>query len=158
MKAEELRKSEARARIQKIIVDDDDDNLGFYAVHPNTIYIPVSQNVEPKDSLIMGDGHINTTPETRRRLVKIVVLDERKIPSQSFPIPFLPLSPFREFYRILLTRGGFSGFWKIHGSILWKDKAMPTISIDDLQSSLHKVGNLLSLSLCELKSILLFVP
>ncbi|GJR31132.1 reverse transcriptase domain-containing protein [Tanacetum coccineum] len=41
----------------------------------------------------------------------------------------------------------FSGFWKIHGSILWKDKAMPTISIDDLQSSLHKVGNLLSLSL-----------
>ncbi|GJZ29806.1 reverse transcriptase domain-containing protein [Tanacetum coccineum] len=41
----------------------------------------------------------------------------------------------------------FSGFWKLHGSILWKDKAMPTISIDDLQSSLHKVGNLLSLSL-----------
>ncbi|GJY66136.1 hypothetical protein Tco_0468374 [Tanacetum coccineum] len=30
--------------------DDDDDNLGFYAVHPNTIHIPVSQNVEPKDS------------------------------------------------------------------------------------------------------------
>ncbi|GJZ71183.1 reverse transcriptase domain-containing protein [Tanacetum coccineum] len=32
----------------------------------------------------------------------------------------------------------FSGFWKIHGSILWKNKAIPTISIDDLQSSLHK--------------------
>ncbi|GJS68791.1 hypothetical protein Tco_0683356, partial [Tanacetum coccineum] len=32
----------------------------------------------------------------------------------------------------------FSGFWKIHGSNLWKDKAMPTISIDDLQFSLHK--------------------
>ncbi|GJT65961.1 hypothetical protein Tco_1017441 [Tanacetum coccineum] len=32
----------------------------------------------------------------------------------------------------------FSGFWKIHGSILWKDKAIPTISIDGLQSSLHK--------------------
>ncbi|GJU36695.1 hypothetical protein Tco_1185049 [Tanacetum coccineum] len=31
--AEELRKSEARARIQKIIIDDDDDNLGFYAVY-----------------------------------------------------------------------------------------------------------------------------
>ncbi|GJT78132.1 hypothetical protein Tco_1044857 [Tanacetum coccineum] len=29
--AEELRKSEARARSQKIIIDDDDDNLGFYA-------------------------------------------------------------------------------------------------------------------------------
>ncbi|GJV84652.1 hypothetical protein Tco_1524550 [Tanacetum coccineum] len=41
----------------------------------------------------------------------------------------------------------FSGFWKIHGSKLWKDKAIPTISIDDLQSSLHKMGNLLSLSL-----------
>ncbi|GKE99585.1 hypothetical protein Tco_0022936 [Tanacetum coccineum] len=41
----------------------------------------------------------------------------------------------------------FSGFWKIQGSILWKNKAMPTISIDDLQSSLHKLGNLLSLSL-----------
>ncbi|GJS57861.1 ribonuclease H-like domain-containing protein [Tanacetum coccineum] len=62
--AEELRESEARARIQKIIIDDDDDDLGFYAVHPNTIHTPVSQNVEPKDSLIMGDGHINTTPET----------------------------------------------------------------------------------------------
>ncbi|GJS74915.1 putative ribonuclease H-like domain-containing protein [Tanacetum coccineum] len=42
---------------------------------------------------------------------------------------------------------GFSGFWKIHGSKLWKDNRMPTISIDGLQSSLHKVGNLLSLSL-----------
>ncbi|GJQ97408.1 hypothetical protein Tco_0008547 [Tanacetum coccineum] len=27
---EELRESEARARIQKIIIDDDDDDLGFY--------------------------------------------------------------------------------------------------------------------------------
>ncbi|GJS59092.1 hypothetical protein Tco_0653876 [Tanacetum coccineum] len=33
----------------------------------------------------------------------------------------------------------FSGFWRIHGSKLWKNKAMPTISIDGLQSSLHKV-------------------
>ncbi|GJY55825.1 reverse transcriptase domain-containing protein [Tanacetum coccineum] len=41
----------------------------------------------------------------------------------------------------------FSGFWRIHGSKLWKNKAMPTISIDGLQSSLHKVGNLISLSL-----------
>ncbi|GJT26532.1 hypothetical protein Tco_0906807 [Tanacetum coccineum] len=48
--AEELRESEARARIQKSIIDDDDDDLGFYAVHPNTIHTPVSQNVEPKDS------------------------------------------------------------------------------------------------------------
>ncbi|GJR64848.1 hypothetical protein Tco_0010913 [Tanacetum coccineum] len=43
---------------------------------------------------------------------------------------------------------GFSGFWKLHGSILWKDKAIPTISIDGLQSSLHKWenSNLLSLA------------
>ncbi|GJY85623.1 hypothetical protein Tco_0499649 [Tanacetum coccineum] len=40
--AEELRESEARARIQKIIIDDDDDDLGFYAVHPNTIHTAVS--------------------------------------------------------------------------------------------------------------------
>ncbi|GJU08705.1 hypothetical protein Tco_1125135 [Tanacetum coccineum] len=71
--AEELRKSEARARSQKIIIDDDDDDLGFYAVHPNTIHIPVSQNVEPKDSLIMGDGHINTTPETETISVETLV-------------------------------------------------------------------------------------
>ncbi|GJS46879.1 hypothetical protein Tco_0597000 [Tanacetum coccineum] len=71
--AEELRESEARARSQKIIIDDDDDNLGFYAVHPNTIHIPVSQNVEPKDSLIMGDGHINTIPETETISVETLV-------------------------------------------------------------------------------------
>ncbi|GJW60452.1 reverse transcriptase domain-containing protein [Tanacetum coccineum] len=34
------------------------------------------------------------------------------------------------------------GFWKLHGSILWKDKAIPTVSIDGLQSSLHKMGKL----------------
>ncbi|GJT30104.1 reverse transcriptase domain-containing protein [Tanacetum coccineum] len=33
----------------------------------------------------------------------------------------------------------FSGFWKIHGSILWKNKAVPTISIDGLQSSHHEI-------------------
>ncbi|GJU55774.1 hypothetical protein Tco_1229488 [Tanacetum coccineum] len=71
--AEELRESEARARSQKIIIDDDDDDLGFYAVHPNTIHTPVSQNVEPKDSLIMGDGHINTTPETETISVETLV-------------------------------------------------------------------------------------
>ncbi|GJW17844.1 hypothetical protein Tco_0025280 [Tanacetum coccineum] len=71
--AEEFRESEARARIQKIIIDDDDDDLGFYAVHPNTIHTPVSQNVEPKDSLIMGDGHINTTPETETISVETLV-------------------------------------------------------------------------------------
>ncbi|GJZ51738.1 GTP-binding protein OBGC, chloroplastic [Tanacetum coccineum] len=70
--AEELRESEARARIQKIIIDDDDD-LGFYAVHPNTIHTPVLQNVEPKDSFIMGDGYINTTPETETISVETLV-------------------------------------------------------------------------------------
>ncbi|GJT04147.1 hypothetical protein Tco_0838609 [Tanacetum coccineum] len=62
-----------RARIQKIIIDDDDDDLGFYAVHPNTTHTPVSQNIEPKDSLIMGDGHINTTPETETISVETLV-------------------------------------------------------------------------------------
>ncbi|GJV85709.1 retrovirus-related pol polyprotein from transposon TNT 1-94, partial [Tanacetum coccineum] len=42
--------------------DDDDDDLGFYAVHPNTIHIPVSQTIEPKDSLIMGDFHMGASP------------------------------------------------------------------------------------------------
>ncbi|GKB55968.1 hypothetical protein Tco_0912154 [Tanacetum coccineum] len=72
-KAEELRESEARARIQKSIIDDDDDNLGFYAVHPNTIHTPVSQNVEPKDLLIMGDGHINTISEMETISVETLV-------------------------------------------------------------------------------------
>ncbi|GJS46875.1 hypothetical protein Tco_0596996 [Tanacetum coccineum] len=58
--------------------DDDDDNLGFYAVHPNTIHIPVSQNVEPKDSLIMGDGHINT----RTKVIKSSVENLVPIPSE----------------------------------------------------------------------------
>ncbi|GJT05613.1 hypothetical protein Tco_0840075 [Tanacetum coccineum] len=71
--AKEFRESEARARRRKIIIDDDDDDLGFYAVHPNTIHIPVLQNVEPKDSLIMGDGHINTTPETEAISVETLV-------------------------------------------------------------------------------------
>ncbi|GJT41062.1 hypothetical protein Tco_0940927, partial [Tanacetum coccineum] len=71
--AEELRESEARARIQKIIIDDDDDDLGFYAVHPNTIHTFVSQNVEPKDSLIIGDRHINTTPKTETISVETLV-------------------------------------------------------------------------------------
>ncbi|GJS30202.1 hypothetical protein Tco_0490822 [Tanacetum coccineum] len=71
--AKELREFEARARSRKIIIDDDDDDLGFYAVHPNTIHTPVSQNVEPKDSLIMGDGHINTTPETETISVETLV-------------------------------------------------------------------------------------
>ncbi|GJX32199.1 hypothetical protein Tco_0242054 [Tanacetum coccineum] len=55
--AEELRESEARARIQKIIIDDD---LGFYAVHPNTIHTP-----EPDNFLSMGEEHLDTTLSVR---------------------------------------------------------------------------------------------
>ncbi|GJX82162.1 hypothetical protein Tco_0331643 [Tanacetum coccineum] len=68
--AKELRESEARVQSRKIIIDDDDDDLGFYAVHPNTIHIPVSQNVEPKDSLIMGDEHINILRKQRRIVIE----------------------------------------------------------------------------------------
>ncbi|GJV07115.1 hypothetical protein Tco_1344771, partial [Tanacetum coccineum] len=71
--AKELRESEARVQSRKIIIDDDDDDLGFYAVHSNTIHIPFSQNVEPKDSFIMGDGHINITPETETNNVETLV-------------------------------------------------------------------------------------
>ncbi|GJV75535.1 hypothetical protein Tco_1507119 [Tanacetum coccineum] len=48
----------------------------------------------------------------------------------------------------ILVWGGFV-FGSLQGQILWKDKAIPTISIDGLQSSLHnwENSNLLSLSL-----------
>ncbi|GJV94404.1 hypothetical protein Tco_1545981 [Tanacetum coccineum] len=51
-------------------------------------------------------------------------------------------------------------FRMLHGSILWKDNVIPTISIDGLQSSLHKKenSNLLSLFFIELTSILLARP
>ncbi|GKB62599.1 hypothetical protein Tco_0918785 [Tanacetum coccineum] len=60
---------------------------------------------------------------------------------------FDPLHPPLMDFNVTKAFSGFSGFWKLHGSKLWKDKAIPTISIDGLQSSLHKMGNLLSLSL-----------
>ncbi|GJS32696.1 hypothetical protein Tco_0531078 [Tanacetum coccineum] len=86
---------EARARIHKSIIDDDDDDLGFYAVHPNTIHTPVSQNVEPKDSLIMGDGHINTTPETE--MISVETLVSNPSESDDFSLGELahlaPISP-----------------------------------------------------------------
>ncbi|GJS43551.1 hypothetical protein Tco_0568594 [Tanacetum coccineum] len=67
--AEELRKSEARARIQKIIVDDDDDNLGFMRFQSEYEHTPFSPNVEPKDLLIMEDKANNTTPKTETIIV-----------------------------------------------------------------------------------------
>ncbi|GJS58408.1 hypothetical protein Tco_0653192 [Tanacetum coccineum] len=67
---------------------------------------------------------------------------------------FDPLHPPLMDFHVTKAFFGFSGFWKLHGSILWKDKAMPTISIDGFQSSLHKVGNLI-LVFIELTSILL---
>ncbi|GJT27570.1 hypothetical protein Tco_0907845 [Tanacetum coccineum] len=51
---------------------------------------------------------------------------------------FDPLHPPLMTFNVTKAFFGFSGFWKLHGSILWKDKAIPTISIDGLQSSLHK--------------------
>ncbi|GJX63418.1 reverse transcriptase domain-containing protein [Tanacetum coccineum] len=52
---------------------------------------------------------------------------------------FDPLHPPLIDFHVTKALSGFSGFWRIHGSRLWKNKAMPTISIDGLQSSLHKV-------------------
>ncbi|GKE91977.1 hypothetical protein Tco_1573072, partial [Tanacetum coccineum] len=56
--------------------------------------------------------------------------------------------------------GSFPDFGSFMVQILWKDKAIPTISIDGLQSSLHKWENsyLLSLFFIELTSILLARP
>ncbi|GJQ95199.1 reverse transcriptase domain-containing protein [Tanacetum coccineum] len=73
---------------------------------------------------------------------------------------FDPLHPPLMDFNVTKAFFGFSGFWKLHGSILWKDKAIPTISIDGLQSSLHKWenSNLLSLFFIELTSILLARP
>ncbi|GJY34473.1 hypothetical protein Tco_0418942 [Tanacetum coccineum] len=51
---------------------------------------------------------------------------------------FDPLHPPLMDFNVTKAFSGFSGFWKLHGSKLWKDKAIPTISIDGLQSSLHK--------------------
>ncbi|GJZ10338.1 hypothetical protein Tco_0545097 [Tanacetum coccineum] len=55
---------------------------------------------------------------------------------------------------------GFPDFGSFMVQKLWKDKAIPTISIDGLQSSLHKWenSNLLSLFFIELTSILLARP
>ncbi|GJR67382.1 hypothetical protein Tco_0013447 [Tanacetum coccineum] len=55
---------------------------------------------------------------------------------------------------------GFPDFGCFMVQILWKDKAIPAISIDDLQSSLHKWenSNLLSLVFIDLTSILLARP
>ncbi|GJW17202.1 hypothetical protein Tco_0024638 [Tanacetum coccineum] len=71
---------------------------------------------------------------------------------------FDPLHPPLMDFNVTKAFFGFSGFWKLHGSKLWKDKAIPTISIDGLQSSLHNLGNLLSLFFIELTSILLAWP
>ncbi|GJS14394.1 reverse transcriptase domain-containing protein [Tanacetum coccineum] len=51
---------------------------------------------------------------------------------------FDPLHPPLMDFHVTKAFSGISGFWKTQGSILWKNKAMPIISIDDLQSSLHK--------------------
>ncbi|GJR08800.1 hypothetical protein Tco_0791452 [Tanacetum coccineum] len=259
--AEELRKSEARARSQKIIIDDDDDNLGFYA----TISVEtLVSNPSESDDFSLGECNLfdiddsyyekstsrlahlaPISPEIveacvddddtdddddydddfydcvdieedggeidldiskivdislREKLVESYLLIEKiNVFSLSPPIPISPIFcpsstipvvdldlpleeadvpsfsddsmilseyesftfdnepammkrkiPYISLHRSISSISyypRFSGFWKIHGSNLWKDKAMPTISIDGLQSSLHKVGNLLSLSL-----------
>ncbi|GJS96098.1 reverse transcriptase domain-containing protein [Tanacetum coccineum] len=69
----------------------------------------------------------------------------------------------REAHEILMAchsgpTGGFPDVGSFMVQKLWKDKAIPTISIDGLQSSLHNLGNLLSLFFIELTSILLACP
>ncbi|GKB16548.1 hypothetical protein Tco_0850471 [Tanacetum coccineum] len=194
--AKELRESEARARSKKIFIDDDDDNLGFYAVHPNMIHIPVSQNVEPKDSLHKGRRYYQQLLRKRETIV-LRTLAFKPSDSDDFmflgnvlspPIPISPifcpsstipvvdldlpleeadvpsfsddsmiLSEYESFTfddepvmaevnvfdeintsELSYPGIGFPDFGSFMVQKLWKDKASPTISIDGLQSSLHK--------------------
>ncbi|GJR58479.1 reverse transcriptase domain-containing protein [Tanacetum coccineum] len=89
--------------------DDDDDDLGFYAVHPNTIHTPVSQNVEPKDSFIMGDGHINITPEMETNSVETLVSNPIDYLSKWVEAKALPTNDARvvcKFLKSLFARFG----------------------------------------------------
>ncbi|GJX90502.1 hypothetical protein Tco_0343828 [Tanacetum coccineum] len=118
--------------IVEVCVDDDDtdDNDDY-----DDECMLMMEDTTSIDALPLDDSMI--LPEYESFTFDNEPTMKRKIPSHSLPDLFYHLSPIPR----------FSGFWKIHGSILWKNKAMPTISIDGLQSSLHKVGNLLSLSL-----------
>ncbi|GJR85213.1 hypothetical protein Tco_0209224 [Tanacetum coccineum] len=102
---------------------------------------------------VISDEEEDTFKFTTRSFLPFVTYPEFKELASSkalltldvFDPPHPPLMDFN----VTKAFSGFSGFWKLHGSILWKDKAIPTISIDGLQSSLHKWenSNLLSLSL-----------
>ncbi|GJU38795.1 hypothetical protein Tco_1191752 [Tanacetum coccineum] len=103
---------------------------------------------------VVSDEEEDTFKFTTRSFLPFVTYPESSkelAPSKAlltldvFDPPHPPLMNFN----VTKAFSGFSGFWKLHGSILWKDKAIPTISIDGLQSSLHKWenSNLLSLSL-----------
>ncbi|GJU70536.1 hypothetical protein Tco_1256795 [Tanacetum coccineum] len=80
--AEELRESEARARIQKIIIDDDDDDLGFYAVHQNKTIPSRFTTVEPKDSLIMGESILYHYSE---RTISVETFFQTQVSTEGFP-------------------------------------------------------------------------
>ncbi|GJT23844.1 hypothetical protein Tco_0893781 [Tanacetum coccineum] len=72
IEAKELRESEARVQSRKIIIDNDDDDLRFYAVHPNTIHTPVFAKLDLR-FLRMGTVHINIIPETEAISVETLV-------------------------------------------------------------------------------------
>ncbi|GJZ67390.1 hypothetical protein Tco_0630630 [Tanacetum coccineum] len=84
---------------------------------------------EPVMAEVNAFDEINTSELSYPGIGENVVLDEEE---DSFTFTTRSFLPFVTYYP------RFSGFWKLHGSILWKDKAIPTISIDGLQSSLHK--------------------
>ncbi|GJX37792.1 reverse transcriptase domain-containing protein [Tanacetum coccineum] len=105
----------------------------------DSMILPKYESFTFDDEPVMADvnvfDEINTSELSYPGIGENVVLDEEEDTFTFTTRSFLPFVTYPE----------VSGFWTIHGSILWKDKAMPTISIDGLQSSLHKVGNLLSL-------------
>ncbi|GJV75432.1 hypothetical protein Tco_1507016 [Tanacetum coccineum] len=70
----EERNAAARRCMLSIIFDDDDDSIPLGDIIARSkVITPDLPIEEPKDSLIMGDGHINTTPETETISVETLV-------------------------------------------------------------------------------------
>ncbi|GKA09893.1 hypothetical protein Tco_0689326 [Tanacetum coccineum] len=123
----------------------------------DSLPLPEYESFTFDDEPVMAEvnifDEINTSELSYPGIGENVVLDEEEDTFTFTTRTFLPFVTYPEVLPTSYSTGsedkifnpGFPEFWKLHGSILWKDKAIPTISIDGLQSSLHKVGNLLSL-------------
>ncbi|GKD14112.1 hypothetical protein Tco_1198519, partial [Tanacetum coccineum] len=113
---------------------------------------------EPVMAEVNVFDEINTSELSYPGIGENVVLDEEEDTFTITTRTFLPFVTYPEVLPASYSTGSedknfnpgfsrFSGFWMLHGSKLWKDKAIPAISIDGLQSSLHKWENSYLLSL-----------